>query len=463
MLFSSQVFIFIFAPLAIAVYWLIPQRYRLGWLVVASYMFYGYWDWRFCGLMIAVTCFSFAAARRIEAAKYASVRRGWLIAAIAANASLLGYFKYAGFLATTLNAVGRFLHAGGPLPVPEMLFPVGISFYVFEAISYTVDVYRRQVKATASLLHFAGFISLFPHLVAGPIMRWRQLGPQLAAIPERLDMARLNLGLCFFAAGLTKKVLIADRLAYFADPLWLDFRHLAPGEAWAATLGYTLQIYFDFSGYSLMAIGLGHLLGLSLPQNFNSPYRATDIADFWRRWHMTLSAWIRDYLFFPLGGMHKLRRWAALFIAMLLAGLWHGAAWTFVIWGGYHGLLLVIHHALRELKLRFRAGWPGRFGMLFLVMLGWVVFRSNGLPMALSMLRTMFSVGRFGETCSVPSAFFAIAIPALLWAVFAPNTYELLHVRQARPRAWALAALGVLAAVAVLLLSDSSPFLYYQF
>jgi len=463
MLFHSQVFIFLFAPLAITLYWLLPKRLRLGWLALASYFFYGWWDWRFCFVMLLTTFVDFICGQKIGAATSARARKGWLALSLLVDLGLLGFFKYAAFTAGTVNALLEAAGGAPRLPLLEIVLPVGISFYTFQSLSYTIDVYNGRVKPTRSFIHYMAFVSLFPQLVAGPIVRYKQLGGQLLSLPERLTSRNLSLGLTFFAAGLVKKVLIADRLAYFTDQLWLDWRHLLPAEAWSAALGFSLQLYFDFAGYSLMAIGLGYLLGLSLPQNFNSPYRASDVADFWRRWHISLSTWLRDYLFLRIGGLTVRGRWPALVLTMLLTGLWHGAAWTFVLWGGYHGLLLLVHHGLRHFGIKWRGGWTGSFGTLLLVILGWVLFRAETLPSAMHVLKSMLSLGGLGLGGAVAPAFIAIIVLALLWAIFAPNLYELIHVRQAQPRTWALACLGVLAAVCVMLASESGPFLYYQF
>ena len=476
MVFNSQVFIFIFAPLAIGIYWLLPRRFRVAWLTLASYLFYAYWDWRFCGLLATVTVLTYACALGIGSARRPTAARTWFLIALLGNVGMLVWFKYAGLLAQTLDSLGGALHLGR-IPVPALLFPVGLSFYVFQAISYLADVYRRRAAPTRSLLQFAAFVSLFPHLAMGPLFRWREVGMQLGELPQRLEPAKLNLGLVFFAAGLLKKVLVADNMAYFSDPLWLDWRHLVPGEAWAAALGYTVQLYFDFAGYSLMALGLGYLLGLDLPQNFNSPYRATDIGDFWRRWHMTLSFWLRDYLFTPIAnrlaeawrplGFRRAALWgsqASLLVTFGICGLWHGAAWTYAVWGLYHGGLQVVHHWLRDgLKVRWRGGWAGRIGTLLLVLLGWVLFRAESFSCAGTMLKNMFDLPHLAAPCAIPKGYFAVAVPGLLWAVFAPNLYEFVHVRKAKPRVWTLIVLGILAAGAVLLLSDSSPFLYTQF
>ncbi len=479
MIFSSQVFIFVFAPLAIGVYWLLPQRWRLHWLVLASYVFYAWADWRFCLLMLTTTVVDFVAAQRIAAcdggaggtardseagtAARPTCKKLWLLFTLLINLGLLGFFKYAGFFATSFNALFAVIHQPAQIPIVELVFPVGISFYTFVSLGYSIDVYRRAVKPTRDFIQYAAYVSMFPHLVAGPIIRWREVGDQLAHIPRRLASEHAALGCMFFAAGLVKKVLIADRLSFYVDPLWADYTHLSTPEAWAATLGYGLQIYFDFAGYSLMAVGLGLLLGLRLPQNFNSPYRAADIADFWHRWHMTLSTWLRDYVFLTIGGLRVDRRWFAVFFTMVVAGLWHGANWTFVLWGAYHGALLVIHHGLRAAKVKWVGGWPGRIGTLLLVMLGWVLFRAGSFHVARVVYGDLFNLAGLLHAPQIPSAYWPLLILALLWAIFAPNAYDAWLNRGVRPSRAFLVMLGLLAALAVMLLSQSSPFLYYQF
>ena len=258
-------------------------------------------------------------------------------------------------------------------------------------------------------------------------------------------------------------LLIADRIAYYSDPLWSDAAHLTTTEAWAAALGYALQIYFDFAGYSLMAIGLGFLLGMKLTQNFNSPYRARDIGDFWRRWHMSLSFWFRDYVFFNIGGMNLRLRWTALFIAMALCGLWHGAAWTFVFWGMYHGALLIFHHLLRERKVRWKGGWLGATGTLLLVIVGWILFKADSPKLASLMYMKMLGFSTSGGIGSVPNALVVLIVIGLAWAILLPNMYEYCVTKGKTPARAILITVGILAAAAVLVLADSTPFLYAQF
>jgi len=390
-------------------------------------------------------------------------RRIWLLISIGVNIGLLGFFKYAGFLTQSINAITEYFHASGPLPVIEIVLPIGISFYTFQSMSYTMDIYRGQVKPTRSFLLFATFVSLFPQLIAGPVVRYSQLNDQLSNLPKKLTTLNLNLGLVFFACGLIKKTLIADRVAYFGNQLWADYAHLSPGEAWSAVLGSTAQWYFDFSGYSLMAVGLGYLLGLKLPQNFNSPYRADNISEFWRRWHISLSSWLRDYLYHFLGGKKRHLRMGALVGTMFLGGLWHGAAWTYVIFGLLHGFFLMMHHGLSLLGVKWKAGWFGRIGTMLLFGLSLVIFVSRDMPSAMKMFEHLISLNRFGDPASSPKVFYLLIAVALSWAVFAPNLYSWIHERKRVFSRFALVILGCLAALAVLFLSDTSPFLYYQF
>jgi len=229
-------------------------------------------------------------------------RRAWLVISLCPNLGIPGFFKYYMLLAATANGVSGWLGGGNALPGWHIVLPIGISFFTFQSMSYTIDICRRQIEPTRDVVEFAAFVSLFPQLIAGPIVRYREICDTLRSLPRRYTSEDLNLGLFYFASGLIKKVLIADRIAFFIDPLLADYRNIAPIEAWLSMIGYSLQLCFDFSGYSLMAIGLGYLLGFRFPHNFNSPYQAVSISDFWRRWHMTLSRWLRDYLYVPLGG-----------------------------------------------------------------------------------------------------------------------------------------------------------------
>jgi len=400
-LFNSTVFLFIFAPVVYLVYWrvLSEQRSRLLLLTVASYAFYAHADWRFVFLLLGVTLLSYIAGARLHAATQAgdlAGRRRWLLIGVSGPLLLLAFFKYADFAALGVTWLIQRVVPAYVLPAPGILPPVGISFFIFRALSYIIDLYRGQAGGASDLLSLTAYIALFPHLIAGPITRYNMLAPQLEVLPQRLADGRLYNGLVIFVLGLAKKVLIADNLAAMVNPLLANYGDLQFIGAWGAMLGYTAQLYFDFSAYSEMAVGLGHWLGLNLPVNFNRPYLACNISEFWDRWHITLSSWLRDYLYIPLGGNRKgrHRQFLNLLITMFLGGLWHGAGWTFIAWGVYHGLLLVIYHAMRHRKLiRWRPlGWALTFaGVVF----GWVLFRAETFEMAAHLSGSMLGLHGF--------------------------------------------------------------------
>lgn len=467
MLFNSYEFLFLFLPVVLAGYYALPaRRSRHVWLTISSYVFYGWWDYRFCALMLASTLIDFFAAPRIERAETSTGRRGWLAVSLVGNLSLLGFFKYFDMFAETANRLA--LAMGGSssaVPLLHIILPVGISFYTFQSMSYTIDVYRRAVKPTRSLVDFACYVSLFPQLVAGPIVRYSELAEQLVSRSHSFEKAAL--GLRFFIMGLAKKVLLADGAATLV-PLAFDTAHPGLTQAWAGVLGYTAQIYFDFSGYSDMAVGLGYLFGFTFPQNFNSPYKAVSITDFWRRWHISLSSWLRDYLYVSLGGNRNGagRTYANLFVTMLLGGLWHGASWTFVVWGAYHGALLALERMAGKKGLA--AGLPriGQQALAFLlVMLGWVLFRAVTLAQAGDVLAGMAGLNGWGAEpfAWLPSHLLGVVVLALSMSLAwgAPNTWALPR-RVGLRTAMVLCVLFALC-VAVMLVNASSPFLYFQF
>jgi alginate O-acetyltransferase complex protein AlgI len=462
MLFNSYVFIFCFLPATLAGWWMLRGTYlRLVFITLASYVFYGWWDWRFLPLMIASTTVDYIAGGKIAASDSASVRKRWLICSLSFNLCILGFFKYYGFFADSVDRVATSAGWTPLLPALHLVLPIGISFYTFNSMSYTIDIYRRLVRPAKSALHFSAFVALFPHLIAGPIVRYADIEDQFARLKVRLSGAEASLGIYFFVIGLAKKMLVADRLA---GPVNAYFD--APGQhgslnAWLAVLGYTFQLYFDFSGYSDMAVGLAHLLGIQFPQNFNSPYKAVNIADFWRRWHISLSTWLRDYLFIPLGGSRgSLRQTATnLGITMFLGGLWHGANWTFAIWGLYHGMLLGGYF------LAAKRGWVpksralGRTLTFTLVLLGWVLFRAETLGKAKQIFAEMAGAGGWGSIHLFPANYFVSLAVAATLAFSFKNSWEF-RVEPRPVYAYALAATLI---AAVLLLGRGSPFLYFQF
>jgi alginate O-acetyltransferase complex protein AlgI len=376
---------------------------------------------------------------------------------------LLGSFKYLGFAQENLNALLAWL--GQPtVAVAHIALPVGISFYSFQSMSYCLDLYRGRAQPAESLADFACYVSLLPHLVAGPIVRYHQIADQLQHRDYTWD--RFNHGAAFFSCGLAKKVLLANPMGSVADAAF-GTGGLTTPQAWVGLLAYTFQIYFDFSGYSDMAVGLGRMMGFELPRNFDCPYRAASIGEFWRRWHISLSAWFRDYLYLPLGGSRRglLRTCLNLCLVMFLCGLWHGAAWTFVLWGCAHGVLLVLDRVVGRQPLVLRLPRALRIALTFLIVsLAWVLFRARSLSAALGYAAAL--VGRSQGSALLDSVVFtpyAMMVLALcVWTTWvAADTWEALA--ELTPRRAARTALLLLAAVALLFTQDYSPFLYSQF
>lgn len=467
MLLNSHSFLLVFLPLVVALYWLTPHgRPRLVLLVGASLFFYGLWDWRYVPLLLTTTLVDWVAGRLLagSTAEGASRRRKLVLAAaLALNLAVLGYFKYRGFFVDQLDGVLHLLGMTRPLPTVRLLLPVGISFYTFAGISYAVDMYRGQYPPARSMLHYLAWVTLFPYILAGPIIRYGHVGAQLESVPRRLSWALVASGLFFLVLGLAKKMLVADVMAPYVNELFAHPGRLGLWSAWAAALGYTLQLYFDFSGYSDMAVGVALLIGLRFPQNFDSPYKAVNPSDFWRRWHMSLSAWLRDYLFIPLGGSRgsTLLTVRNLLITFVLAGLWHGAAWTFVVWGLLWGVFQSVHVVAKKYGLTPGWTWLNRLLTFAAAVLAWVFFRAASVRAALKILASMVSLrGVSGEeTLGVAPLFAAFIVGGLLWVNLLPNTWQITP----RPRLRYAALLGVLLAASLLALSKRSPFLYVQF
>jgi alginate O-acetyltransferase complex protein AlgI len=465
-LFNSHVFIFAFLPVVLIGWWgLRSDRWRLAFLTLASYFFYAWWNWRFLPLMITSTGVDYVAGRYMASCDREDRRRLTLILAIAANLALLGYFKYVGFFLQSVDGIGSWVGHPAMVPVIHVILPIGISFYTFNSMSYTIDVYRRRVDPETNLLRYTTFVSLFPHLIAGPIVRYATMEMQLRRLTSRLSWRLAGLGLFFFVCGLVKKVVIADWFAPRVDHLFATSAHLHLLSGWAAGLGYSIQLYFDFSGYSDMAVGLAFLLGFQFPQNFDSPYKSRNISEFWRKWHMSLSFWLRDYLFIPLGGSRgtRLQTLRNLAITMFLGGLWHGAAWTFVIWGLLHGVYLIVHNVLRGAGLTPPSVVVNRIITFVAVVAAFVIFRAPSIGVAGNVLEAMAGL-RGVETWSSFRTTVGVSLAgwlalAVAFINLAPNTWEV-ALRPSRMRGLAL---GVAFAVVILLISQPAPFLYYQF
>ena len=398
MLFNSYAFIFVFLPFVLlGFHWigsLGRHRVASAWLVATSLFFYGWWNPAYLLLIFGSMLFNFAMGTAILTDK---LPKKWLLfTGIATNLALLCYFKYANFFVDNLNTL-----IGNSLTLETIILPLAISFFTFQQITYLVDTYRGETREY-HFLHYALFVTFFPQLIAGPIVHHREMLPQFARDTlYRLKAKHLTVGITIFALGLFKKVVLADGVAVYATPVFDAAEAgtvLTLFDAWGGALAYSLQLYFDFSGYSDMAIGLARMFGVRLPLNFNSPYKAASIIDFWRRWHITLSRFLRDYLYIPLGGSHKgeARRMANLMITMLLGGLWHGAGWTFVLWGGLHGIYLMVNHGWRRLfpvtsgnRFRKVCGWTMT---MLAVVVAWVPFRAESLEGAKNMMAGMFGL-----------------------------------------------------------------------
>jgi alginate O-acetyltransferase complex protein AlgI len=420
MLFCSQQFVLFFAAV-FAVYWALPWRRGRVWLLLAaSLLFYASWNHYLALLIAASTVGDYFLARGMDRFASPRARRALLALSLAGNLGLLAWFKYVNFfLQSVEDALALAGHAGS-LPVLSVILPVGISFYTFEAINYTVDVYRRKLPAERDLPDFMLFITFFPHLVAGPIVRARDFLPQVRR-RKRWNWCRFQVGAGLIVLGLLKKMAVGDRMALFVDPVFAEPALYGTKAIWFATIAYAVQIYCDFSGYSDLALGTAHLLGYRLSVNFNMPYLAVNIADFWRRWHMSLSSWLRDYIYIPLGGSRGaanpakqgLRTDRNLMLTMALGGLWHGAAWTFVVWGVLHGVYLIVQRRFAafagtrprlDALLQSRPGTCLRVSLtLVAVLAGWVLFRAADFANALQVYCGLF-VGHRGLAPPMPTA-----------------------------------------------------------
>jgi D-alanyl-lipoteichoic acid acyltransferase DltB (MBOAT superfamily) len=519
MLFNSYEFVLLFVPIVLAGFYLVGAiggRFAIAWLVLASFFFYAYWRPPYLLLLVASVAINYAIGARIARLAAADdPRRKYLLAAgVVANVAALAYFKYTSFLIANIGAV-----AGADLTIGDIVLPIGISFYTFQQIAYLVDASRGHTDRH-SFIDYCLFVAFFPQLIAGPIVHHREMLKQFAnAAIYRFDAGNVAAGVTFFVIGLFKKVVLADTLAQYASPVFAAARDgTAPTlvESWSAALAYTLQLYFDFSGYCDMAIGLGLLFNIRLPVNFDSPYKAVSIVDFWRRWHITLSRFLRDYLYIALGGNRHgpARRYLNIFLTMLIGGIWHGAGWTFVVWGAIHGFYLVVNHFWRAMRVQLgfadrhgaAGAWLARGVTLLAVIVGWVVFRAESLDAARQMLRGMaglngivisphiaamlgehaFLLDALGVTVG-PSPLFG-GVPQAAWiavlmavVLLAPNSQQLMGYvapnREETPSAaspaeiwprWSLSqGWAVAAAVAFLYtltqMSNVSEFLYFQF
>jgi len=502
MLFNSYFFIFVFLPLSLLGYHLLRKAnlnaFGILWLTSLSLFFYGWWNPPYLLLMLASIVCNYALGKAIERYRRQGTQRAILTLGIIFNLGLIGYFKYSNFFVESINEA-----IGSSFNLEHVILPLAISFFTFQQIAYLVDVSREEDdNSRYSFLEYCLFVSFFPQLIAGPIVQHHDIIPQFREQRKLTDQEvqrNFEIGISIFSIGLFKKVVIADQAALLASPFFElagNNSQIGLVPAWIGALAYTVQLYFDFSGYSDMAIGIARMFGIRLPINFYSPYKATSIADFWRRWHITLSHFLRDYLYIPLGGSRKghWRTNANLLITMLLGGLWHGAGWTFVFWGGLHGLYLVIHRQWSYLvKERDEKNWVLQkgYGLITFIsiVVAWVFFRAETMGAAFSMVKGMagsngLGVENIAPHLTVVEGLLVFLIPAaIVWLL--PNTSQWMKdfqetpifTKNARPlllvriwerlrwqpnRAWALFAVAA-CTTSVLLLSRESEFIYFQF
>jgi alginate O-acetyltransferase complex protein AlgI len=476
MLFSAPAFLFLLLPVFFLVYFLLAARWRNAFALLASCAFYAWGEPIFILVVLASILADWILAGLITTARAAPQRKAWLVTAVAANLALLGYFKYANFFVDNVNRVLGSLGLA-PLGWMKVALPIGVSFIVFEKITFLVDVYEGRARKTDSLLTYATYILLFPKLLAGPIVKYHDISGQLENRPH--SIASVSEGLSRFIVGLAKKVLLADALGVVSDQVFrLPPSSLPVSQAWVGALCFTFQIYYDFSGYSDMAIGLLRMMGFSIGENFDHPYRAASFTEFWRRWHISLTTWIRHYLYIPLGGNRCSPTRCAfnLWICIVLSGLWHGASWTFVAWGIYHGAFLAADRSFRLAISRRLPRFPS-VGLTFLLVVnGWVIFRSTTLGQAAAFLGRMYAFPGAGVHPSrivyLDNSTLTILVLSLaavvLFALFPRWPAMETAVNRVPPRPLELA--GVASTVALLLLclakvstANFTPFIYFRF
>ncbi|MDB2532195.1 MBOAT family protein [Alphaproteobacteria bacterium] len=493
MLFNSYIFIFFFLPISVGVFLILAKakldQWALTWAVLISLIFYGWWEPYYVVLMLLSILGNYSLGALIGKTERANFRLSLTITGVSLNLLLLGFFKYFNFSVENVNSL-----FGTNYHLEQIILPIAISFFTFEQIAYIVDRYRERTPSPR-FLHYSFFVSFFPQLIAGPIAHHKEIIPQIKSrLIDRIDGTMIVIGISIFCVGLFKKVMIADKVAEYSTPIYTSVSNgetIGFWESWVAAFGYTFQIYFDFSAYSDMAIGIACLFGVRLPQNFNSPYKATSIIEFWRRWHMTLSRFLRDYLYFLLGGNRKgnYRRYTNLMITMLLGGLWHGAGWGFVLWGALHGIFLSINHIWRKLfgsksenLYSFIWATSSRFLTLICIVFTWVLFRTESVSLTLEVYGGMFGINGAGdfENFTIP-IFFIIIL--WIWVLVLPNSLELFgdYIRAKKDgivystnkksvvqlswkpsKNWAL-LLASVTFISIINLAEISEFIYFQF
>ncbi|MFO1242231.1 MAG: MBOAT family protein [Rickettsiales bacterium] len=472
MVFSSAIFLFVFLPIFLSIYYLTPYRFRSPVILAGSYIFYAWWRVDFLFLFAIVTFLTYLLSLYIERAEDIRRKKQLLTLGVVANLLTLAYFKYFNFGVAALNDL--IVNMGGqPMSAWSVILPIGVSFYIFHCISYLADVYRGDAEVADTYWDFAAFTALFPHLIAGPVLRYKDLAWQFRTRTHSWD--KFNEGVLRFGVGFAKKVLIADTVAPLADAMFA-LPDPTFTESWIGILSYAIQLYFDFSGYSDMAVGLALMMGFRFIENFDNPYISTSITEFWRRWHISLSTWLRDYLYIPLGGNKKgrIRTYINLMTTMTLGGLWHGANWTFILWGAWHGLILSIE---RMLGGKNKNPYPRLIALpltFVFVLVGWVLFRSHDLQAAFAIYhgmsglngwaltdRALWQINPF-ELTTLGIAYILVFASPFIIRKIDEKGFPAIAARM--PLAGQLACNGLFAVAIIKMIAQSfSPFLYFQF
>jgi len=413
MVFSSVAFLFYFLPLFLLFYYLTPSKYKNNTLLAGSIVFYSWGGPVFIFSILLTTAFDYIIVKSIEKSDSKSTKKKLLILSLFVNLGVLFSFKYLNFFVNNINVLLGWVHLS-PINIPSIILPIGISFFTFESLTYVIDVYRGHYKSLSSFRNYLTYIIMFPKLIAGPIIPYNKIGYQIEAERNVTAEARLA-GFMRFIFGLSKKVLIANILGETVNDIYkLAPENISTTLAWAAAIGYTMQLYFDFSGYSDMAIGLGEMLGFRIPENFNFPYISKSITEFWQRWHISLGNWMRNYLYIPLGGNKNgaFRTYVNLWLVFLISGFWHGAGWNFILWGAYHGFFLMIERLFLKQFLTRKIAVVYTF---FITCIGWVLFRNTDVSVALIMLKKMF-LFEFHSSSVLSLKFVTVLILALILA-----------------------------------------------
>lgn len=464
MVFSDSVFLFMFLPLTLAVYYAVPFAFKNTVLFLTGLLFYAWGEPVYVLIMLLSTAIDYCAGRlmdRFDSNK--KIRKATLLVSVVMNLSLLGIFKYGSFFIGSVNGI-----FGSAIPDPGLPLPIGISFFTFQSMSYTIDLYRRNIKVQKNFIDFAAFVTMFPQIVAGPIVRYEDVSAQLAC--RRIDLRSMSDGITRFVCGMCKKVLIANSIgALWTDVKAQDYASMPAATAWLGIAAFTLQIYFDFSGYSDMAIGLGKMLGFDFPENFRYPYNSKSIAEFWRRWHITLGDWFKSYVYFPLGGSRgstaaTIRN---TLIVWLLTGLWHGASWNFILWGLYYGVLIILEKFVFRRLLECTPSALRHILTMLAVVFGWVIFEITSPASELEFVKAMLGFGGSFANSFTLNALHNYAVTFI--AAIAISTGIPLKICKKLPekRADTLSlvgeAAGMTACIACLVDSGYNPFLYFNF